>query len=59
MTVDELLTMVNVALGNTNVASCPPGDANNDGEITVDEILQAVNNALNGCGGRTEERPPP
>lgn len=50
MTVDELLTMVNVALGNTNVASCPPGDANNDGEITVDEILQAVNNALNGCG---------
>jgi hypothetical protein len=50
VTVDELLTMVNVALGNTTVTSCPPGDANHDGEITVDEILQAVNHALNGCG---------
>jgi hypothetical protein len=50
VTVDELLTMVNVALGNTNVASCPPGDANHDGEITVDEILQAVNHALTSCG---------
>jgi hypothetical protein len=26
-----------------------PGDANGDGEITVDEILTAVNHALNGC----------
>ena len=27
------------------------GDANHDGQITVDEILTAVNNALNGCDG--------
>jgi len=25
------------------------GDANNDGQITVDEILAAVNSALSGC----------
>jgi CSLREA domain-containing protein len=49
VTVDEILTMVNIALGNTPVATCKAGDANHDDEITVDEILTAVNNALNGC----------
>jgi hypothetical protein len=41
--------MVNVALGNQDPSACPAGDANHDGEITVDEILKAVNNALDGC----------
>lgn len=50
VTVDELLTMVNIALGNAEVASCEAGDANLDGQITIDEILAAVNNALTGCG---------
>ena len=49
VTVDETLTIVNIAFGNTPVGDCLPGDANNDGRITVDEILTAVNNALNGC----------
>ena len=49
VTVDEILTMVNVALGNTPLLNCEAGDANHDGQITVDEILTAVNNALNGC----------
>jgi hypothetical protein len=48
-TVDEILTMVNIALGNTPISACRAGDANHDGQITVDEILTAVNNALNGC----------
>lgn len=39
--------MVNAALGAAGTG-CPPGDGNHDGEITIDEILQAVNNALNG-----------
>jgi hypothetical protein len=47
--VDELLTMVNVALGSADIAICAAGDGNSDGHITVDEILTAVNNALNGC----------
>ncbi|HXQ20365.1 MAG TPA: hypothetical protein VN812_01740 [Candidatus Acidoferrales bacterium] len=51
MTVDEILTMVNIAFGNTPVTACDAGDANHDGQITVDEILTAVNNALTGCGG--------
>ena len=49
VTVDELLTMVNIALGNASLASCELGDAGGDGTITIDEILTAVNNALNGC----------
>lgn len=49
VTVDELLTMVNIALGNSNVSSCLAGDANHDEQITIDEILTAVNHALNGC----------
>jgi ligand-binding sensor domain-containing protein len=49
VTVDELLTMVHIALGDTALGSCSLGDANGDGVITVDEILAAVVNALNGC----------
>ncbi len=49
VTVDEILTMVNIALGNASVSTCLAGDANHDNEITIDEILAAVNNALNGC----------
>ncbi|MFI5395271.1 MAG: hypothetical protein ACHQ9S_07025 [Candidatus Binatia bacterium] len=49
VTVDELLLMVNIALGTADLSACKAGDANGDGHITVDEILTAVNNALNGC----------
>lgn len=49
VTVDEILTMVNIALGNAPIDLCRAGDANGDGQMTVDEILTAVNNALNGC----------
>jgi len=49
VTVGEILTMVNIALGNASVEACFAGDANRDGQITIDEILTAVSNALNGC----------
>jgi hypothetical protein len=42
--------MVNIALGNAAVTACEAGDANHDEQITVDEILTAVNTALKGCG---------
>jgi hypothetical protein len=41
--------MVNIALGTTAISTCDAGDANQDGRLTVDEILTAVNNALSGC----------
>ena len=55
VTVDELITGVNCALGTTGaaltrgVSSCGAFDSNQDQAITVDELITAVNNALNGC----------
>jgi hypothetical protein len=48
VTVDEIITMVSVALGEAG-AECGAGDRDGDGEITVDEILAAIDHALNGC----------
>jgi hypothetical protein len=50
VTVADIVTLINIALGTASVTTCPPGDTSNDGMITVDEILTAVNNALHGCG---------
>jgi hypothetical protein len=49
VTVNELITMVNIALGTAQVSTCTAGDVNGDGEITVNEIIAGVNSALNGC----------
>jgi len=49
VTVNELITMVNIALGNEDVATCISGDPSGDGRVTVEEIIKAVNNALDGC----------
>jgi len=49
VTINEIITMVNIALGNSPVSDCPAGDANGDGEITVNEIIAAVNNTLTAC----------
>jgi hypothetical protein len=50
VTVDELITMVDVALGTEDVTTCSAGDRDADGQIRVDELVTAVNNALEGCG---------
>jgi hypothetical protein len=49
VTVNELITMVNIALGNQPVSACLAGDADQSGDITINEIITGVNNALNGC----------
>ena len=49
MTVDELIQGVNIALGTTSLVDCTSFDANGDGVVTIDELLAAVNRALNGC----------
>jgi hypothetical protein len=41
--------MVNIALGNTPLSACAAGDADGSGDITINEIIAAVNHALNGC----------
>jgi hypothetical protein len=49
VTVDELITGVNIALGSADLDTCPVFDSNGDGSVTVDELITAVNNALLGC----------
>ncbi len=49
VSINELVTGVNIALGNSDVSSCPAFDANGDGEVTIDELIAAVNAALGGC----------
>lgn len=49
VTVDELLSMVSIALGAESFSSCNAGDGNGDSLITVEEILSAIERALSGC----------
>ena len=38
------------ALGNLPRSACLAGDVNGDGQVSINEILAAVRNALAGCG---------
>jgi hypothetical protein len=49
VTIDELLTLVNVALGLSSVSTCPIGDDDGNHAISIDEILSAVKYAEQGC----------
>jgi len=49
VTVDELIRGVNIALGTLSTDACRAFDANGDELVTVDEIVAAVVNALDGC----------
>jgi hypothetical protein len=49
VTVNELVTMVNISLGATPLSSCVAGDDDGSGDITINEIVAAVNNAQGGC----------
>lgn len=51
VTVDELVSGVNIALGDAPLSDCLSFDSSGDGKVTVDELVKAVNSALNGCGG--------
>ena len=41
--------MVNIALETQPVSNCLAGDENQNGLIAINEIVQAVSNALAGC----------
>ena len=49
VTVNEIILMVNIALGTFPVESCQAGDPDGSGDITINEIVTAVNNDTNGC----------
>lgn len=49
VSVDEIVRLVSVALGDAPVSVCWNGDRSCDARVTVDEILTAVVGALEGC----------
>jgi hypothetical protein len=49
VTIDEIVTMVNIALGNVQPEACDAGDRDGSHSIEVDEIVAAVNDAGTGC----------
>jgi len=49
VTVDEIITLVNIALGNAQPLACPEGIPSG-AEVDVALIIRAVNNALDSCG---------
>jgi hypothetical protein len=55
VTVNEIITLVNMALGSqTQLSACPhglPADLTDPSQVDVSLIIKAVNNALNGCAG--------
>jgi RHS repeat-associated protein len=59
VTVDELITGVNIALGALALDQCEAFESNTDGVVTVDELITAVNNALVGCTPEPTKTPTP
>ena len=50
VTINELITGVNITLDELAPAECPVFDRNGDGVVAINELIAAVNNALCGCG---------
>lgn len=51
VSVDELVRGVNIALERAALTVCPAMNTNGDVRITVNELVAAVNAALQGCSG--------
>jgi YVTN family beta-propeller protein len=50
VTVPEILLGVAIALGNSLSGTCDALDGDRNGAITIDELVRAMNDALQGCG---------
>jgi len=49
VSINELITAVNIALGNAPLSGCPVTDLDGGGSLEINELIAAVNNALAGC----------
>lgn len=47
--INELITGVNIAFGNSSLDACTAFDANDSSSVEITELITAVNNALSGC----------
>lgn len=51
VSVDELVAGVEIALGQAGVETCAASDRARDGAVGVDDLTEAVHDALYGCAG--------
>ena len=49
VSISELITAVNIALGNQGLETCVAADADGDGALLINELISAVTRALQGC----------
>lgn len=49
VSIDEIIVLVQMAMGEMTMDHCPPGDRDGDGRLMVDELVGAVTHALEGC----------
>lgn len=49
VTIEDILTLVSIAMGTQALATCPAASPQFTGSIAVDTILHAVDDAVNGC----------
>src|SRR5262245_3581440 len=47
--INELITGVNISLGNAELDTCDVFDADENGQADIYELIAAVGNSLNGC----------
>jgi hypothetical protein len=62
VSIDELITSVNIAIASTPVDGCAVADGNADGLIAINELIAAVSASLDGCPApfvRASEAPSP
>lgn len=57
--VHEMIRGVRIALGRDPAVACSAFDRNGDGEVTIDELVAAVQNSLYGCGQAQVPTPTP
>jgi hypothetical protein len=53
--IGELITGVRIALGDGSPADCRAIDVNSDGHVRIDELVRAVQRALDGCDRPLDE----
>lgn len=49
VTISDLIRGVSIALGSLPITACPAFDPSGSGRVEINELIAAVNNALNGC----------
>jgi len=59
VSVAELVTAVNIALGERALSACLPADADFDATVTVSDLVSAVRAALSGCPTMVQPTPSP